>query len=257
MRLDDQTPTKMIEIQDLVTQLGSKVVHDHLSACIYSKEIFGILGGSGSGKTVLLNTLLGLMPKASGTMKIFGIDSDIVHHSFEHKKRMGILFQQGALFSSLPTLRNIMVPMIEQGGISALCAREIAYFKLKSVGLTQDTASKLPEELSGGMIKRVALARALALDADLIFLDEPTSGLDPISAEAFDQLILKLKENLGLTVVMITHDLGSLSICDRLGVILDGKMITGTLAEIQQNPHPWIREYFSGKRSRVMQTNRK
>ena len=165
---------------------------------------------------------------------------------------MGILFQCGALFSSLTVLQNIAVPMIEQGKISETCARDLAYYKMLMVGLPPETANKLPEALSGGMIKRAALARALALDADLVFLDEPTSGLDPISAEKFDQLILKLKKNLGLTVVMITHDLGSLKICDKIGVIVDKKMVIGSLDEVKANPHPWIQTYFSGKRSQAM-----
>ena len=243
----------IIEIDNLVTKFGDNLIHDGLSTKIERGEIFGIVGGSGSGKTVLLNAMLGLVPYQGGSIKLFGLDSHIVSNSFEHKKRMGILFQNGALFSSLNVLQNICVPMIEQGGLSRDCASEIAYYKLSTVGLPASAAKKLPEELSGGMIKRASLARALALDADLVFLDEPTSGLDPISAEAFDQLILKLKNNLGLSVVMITHDLGSLSICDHIGVILNKKIITGTLQEIRNNPHPWIQQYFSGTRSRAVQ----
>ena len=242
----------ILDIHGLKTSIKDHLIHQGLSMQVEQGEIFGIVGGSGSGKTVLLNTILGLMKPQSGTIKIFGVPSQTVHSSFEYKKRMGILFQSGALFSSLTVLQNICVPMIEQGGLTESDARDIAFLKLQTVGLDESTAEKLPEELSGGMIKRVALARALALDANLVFLDEPTSGLDPISAEAFDQLILKLKKRLGLTVIMITHDLGSLSICDHIGIILDKKMTTGTLEEVQSNPHPWVQEYFSGSRSQAL-----
>lgn len=242
----------MIEIKNLQTIIKGHTIHDGLNMFVAPGEVFGIVGGSGTGKTVLLNAMLGLRPHQGGTIEIFGEDSHIVTQSFEHKKRMGILFQSGALFSSLNVLQNICVPMIEQGGISERCAKDIAYYKMRLVGLPEETTNKLPEALSGGMIKRVALARALALDADLVFLDEPTSGLDPISAEQFDQLILKLKKNLGLTVVMITHDLGSLAICDKIGVIIDKKMIVGTLEQVRKSPHPWIQEYFSGNRSEGM-----
>jgi phospholipid/cholesterol/gamma-HCH transport system ATP-binding protein len=243
---------KILEVENLKTIIEDYIIHDGLSMAVNSGEIFGIVGGSGSGKTVLLNTILGLLPSTHGCITLFGVDSRIVFESFEYKKRMGVLFQRGALFSSLNVLQNVCVPMLEQGGLSEKSAREIARYKLSLVGLEPDVVHKLPEELSGGMIKRVALARALALDADLVFLDEPTSGLDPISAETLDQLIQKLKRSLGLTVVMITHDLGSLAICDRVGVILDKKMITGSLAEVQKNPHPWIRQYFSGTRSHAL-----
>lgn len=242
----------IIEIQNLQTIIKDQTIHDGLEMNVETGEIFGIVGGSGTGKTVLLNAMLGLRPHQGGAIKLFGVDSSIVSKSFEHKKRMGILFQSGALFSSLTVLQNIAVPMIEQGHISERCARDLAYYKMLMVGLPPETAQKLPEALSGGMIKRAALARALSLDADLVFLDEPTSGLDPISAEQFDQLILKLKKNLGLTVVMITHDLGSLKICDHIGVIVDQKMIIGTLDEIKAHSHPWIHNYFSGKRSQAM-----
>lgn len=244
--------TNIIDIKNLHTSINGHTIHNGLNMSVKQGEIFGIVGGSGTGKTVLLNAMLGLRPYQGGSIEIFGVKSEVVTSSFEYKKRMGILFQSGALFSSLNVLQNICVPMIEQGGLLEEETRELAYYKMCIVGLPGDTATKLPEELSGGMIKRAALARALALDADLVFLDEPTSGLDPISAEKFDKLILKLKKNLGLTVVMITHDLGSLSICDHIGVIVDQKMVRGTLAEVQKNPHPWIREYFSGNRSQAM-----
>ncbi len=249
--------TKIIEIKNLKTIIKSQAIHDGLAMTVERGQIFGIVGGSGTGKTVLLNAMLGLRPHQDGIINLFGVDSSIVTQSFEYKKRMGILFQSGALFSSLNVLQNICVPMIEQGGISLSCARDLAYYKMQLVGLPSNTATKFPSDLSGGMVKRAALARALALDADLVFLDEPTSGLDPISAEKFDQLIVKLKKNLGLTVVMITHDLGSLAICDKVGVIVDKKMIEGPLAKVRKNPHPWIQEYFSGNRSKGMLTSNK
>lgn len=242
----------VIQIEKLKTVIKKQVIHDDLNMVVNRGEIFGIVGGSGTGKTVLLNAILGLLEYQSGSITIFGVDNRTASRSFEIKKRMGILFQSGALFSSLTVLQNIAVPMIEQAQIPENCARDLAYYKMLMVGLPSEAAQKLPEALSGGMIKRAALARALALDADLVFLDEPTSGLDPISAEKFDQLILKLKKNLGLTVVMITHDLGSLQICDKIGVIVDKQMKIGTLEEIQANPHPWIQDYFTGKRSQAM-----
>ena len=242
----------IIDIQNLYTSIKGQVIHKGLSMSVKKGEIFGIVGGSGTGKTILINAILGLRPYQGGRINIFGMDSAIVTSSFEYQKRMGILFQRGALFSSLNVLQNICVPMIEQGHIPQDCAELMGYYKMRLVGLPDETATKLPDELSGGMIKRAAFARALALDADLIFLDEPTSGLDPISAEKFDKLILKLKNNLCLTIVMITHDLWSLAICDHIGVIVDQKMVTGTLAEVRKNPHPWIREYFSGNRSQGM-----
>lgn len=245
-------PPIMIDVQNLLTKIHGQVIHRGLTMQVKRGEVFGIVGGSGTGKTVLLNALLGLRAHQGGQIQLFGVDSAVVNTSFDYKKRMGILFQRGALFSSLSILHNIAVPMIEQGKLDEETAIALAYYKMEMVGLPRDAALKLPEEISGGMVKRTALARALALDADLVFLDEPTSGLDPISAEKFDQLILKLQKNLGLTVVMITHDLGSLAICDRIGVIVDHQMITGPLDEVKKNPHPWIEEYFAGTRSQAL-----
>lgn len=243
--------TPIIEVKNLNTTIKDTVIHDGLDMTVYKGEIFGIVGGSGSGKTVLLNTLLQLMPHKSGTIKILGAEGDQITLSSDIKKRWGVLFQHGALFSSLTVLQNICVPILEQSNVPLHVAQEIAFYKLLLVGLPASAASKIPEQLSGGMIKRAALARALAFDAELLFLDEPTSGLDPISADAFDTLIKSLQARLGLTVVMITHDLGSLAMCDRLGVIIDKKMVTGTLAEIRKYPHPWIQEYFDGPRAQA------
>lgn len=247
-----QTPSPVIDIKNLRTVIQDQVIHDGISLTIQPGQIFGIVGGSGSGKSVLLNTLLGLMPYQDGTIHLWGKDQRLILNSFAYKKRMGVLFQRGALFSSLTVLQNVCVPLIEQGGLPEAVAQKIALFKLQTVGLPPETAFKLPEALSGGMVKRVALARALALDASLLFLDEPTSGLDPISTEAFDQLIKILKETLGLTIVMITHDIGSLAICDQIGIIVDKKIVTGPLAEVKRNPHPWIKQYFSGIRSQAL-----
>lgn len=245
-------PPIVLSVHNLITKIRTTTLHDHLSFSIHQGEIFGIVGGSGSGKTVLLNTILGLMPHHSGTIKIFDTEHAVAMRSMDVKKRMGVLFQHGALFSSLTVLQNICVPILEQSDVPKTVAQEIAYYKLQLVGLPQTAAEKLPEELSGGMIKRVALARALALDAKLLFLDEPTSGLDPISAEAFDNLIKTLQSALGLTVIMITHDLGSLAMCDRIGVIINKKLLVGTVPEIRQNGDPWIQEYFHNRRANAV-----
>lgn len=242
----------VLSVHDLVTKIKSYIIHDHLSFTIHQGEVFGIVGGSGSGKTVLLNTILGLMRHQGGSIKIFDTEHAVAMRSMDVKKRMGVLFQHGALFSSLTVLQNICVPILEQSTVPKSVAQEIAYYKLQLVGLPETAADKLPEELSGGMIKRVALARALALDAKLLFLDEPTSGLDPISAEAFDTLIHGLQRSLGLTVIMITHDLGSLAMCDRIGVIINKKLLVGTVAEIRQKSDPWIQEYFNNRRATAL-----
>jgi len=242
----------IVEVQNLKTSLKGTIIHDGLNMTVHKGEIFGIVGGSGSGKTVLLNVLLSLMRPQKGTIKIFGVDTGKIEQHNSIKKRWGVLFQHGALFSSLNVLQNVCVPIIEQSKIPAKVAKEIALLKLKLVGLTESAIGKIPEELSGGMIKRTALARALAFDPELLFLDEPTSGLDPLSADAFDKMLKNLQRRLGLTVVMITHDLGSIAICDRLGVIVDKKMVVGTVDEICKYPHPWIQEYFGGTRAAAL-----
>jgi len=236
----------ILEVHDLVTQIKGDIIHNKLSVSVKQGEIFGIVGASGSGKTVLLRTLLGLNNFKSGNIKVFGQN---LNQLSQHKNRIGVMFQSGALFSSLTVLHNICVPILEQNIVPKNIAYAIGMQKLQQVGLPDSAAHKMPQELSGGMIKRVALARALALDADLIFLDEPTSGLDPISAEKFDDMLIELQKTLGLTVIMITHDLGSLSVCNRIGVIIDQQMTSGTVAEIQSLQHPWIMDYFNGKRA--------
>lgn len=242
----------ILRVQHLYTRMAGNSIHEDLAMTVNAGEIYGIVGGSGSGKTVLLTTILNLLPLYRGEIKIFGHDHREVSRRTDLQKGWGVLFQHGALFSSLSVLENVCVPIIEQGHLDKITAQRIARYKLEMVGLPSNAFDKMPKELSGGMIKRTALARALALDARLVFLDEPTSGLDPISADAFDQMLKELQTNLGLCVVMITHDLGSLAMCDRIGVIIDKKMREGTVAEIRQDPHPWIQEYFHGKRAQAL-----
>jgi phospholipid/cholesterol/gamma-HCH transport system ATP-binding protein len=218
-------------------------------------EVLGVVGGSGTGKSVLTRTIIGLAPKRRGMIEVFGQDMDHLgpEGRVDIERRWGVLFQQGALFSSLTVKQNIQVPLREYLHLSEALMEDIARLKIALVGLRPDAADKLPSELSGGMIKRAALARALALDPDIVFLDEPTSGLDPIGAAEFDELILTLKDTLGLTVYMVTHDLDSLArICDRIAALADGKVIAeGTLAQITAHPHPWLRQYFGGARARA------
>ena len=241
----------IIHIQGLVTGFGSKIVHDHLDLDVYRGEVLGVVGGSGSGKSVLLRTIIGLNKPKEGTIEVFGKRTSFAEGARMRTLEMhwGILFQEGALFSSQTVAENIQVPLREYTSMSQDLMDEIAAMKIALVGLPPDTAQKYPSELSGGMKKRAGLARALALEPELIFLDEPTSGLDPISAIQFDQLIAELQQSLGLTVFMVTHDLDSLSaITDRIAVLVDKKIKTGTLDELRKDTTPWIHEYFSGPR---------
>jgi len=244
----------VISVRGIVNRFGHQVVHDGLDMDVMPGEVFGIVGGSGTGKSVLLRTMLGLRRPAAGTVTIEGRDITIATAGelLEIKRRYGVTFQQGALFSSLTVAQNVELPIAEYYEVSEGTLRELAELKIRLVGLPADAANKYPAQLSGGMIKRAALARALALDPVLLFLDEPTSGLDPISAAAFDRLVLYLQQSLKLTVVMITHDLDTIfRTCNRVGVIVDRRMISGTLDEIVRHEHPWIREYFHGERSRA------
>jgi phospholipid/cholesterol/gamma-HCH transport system ATP-binding protein len=244
----------VLSARDVTVGFGSKVVLDKLSLDIYRGEILGFVGASGTGKSVLMRTVLRLLPRRSGTIKILGQDFDELDEPERNAldMRLGVLFQQGALFSSLTVKENIQVPMREYLDLPATLMDELAHLKIRMVGLAADAADKYPSELSGGMIKRAALARALALDPELVFLDEPTSGLDPIGAAEFDELIANLRDSLGLTVYMVTHDLDSLfSVCDRIAVL--GKkrvMVEGTIDDMLAYDDPWVQAYFRGKRAR-------
>jgi len=244
----------MIRVRDLVVAFGERTVLDHVSIDVARGEIMGFVGASGSGKTVLLRSIVGLLPRKGGEVEIAG--RDLATMSDEERRRIeqrwGILFQQGALFSSLTAGENVEFPMREHLDIPDRLRKEIALMKLAMVGLSPADARKMPSELSGGMTKRVALARALALDPDIVFLDEPTSGLDPLSAAEFDALIATLQRTLGLTVFMVTHDLSSLrAVCDRIAVLARGKIVAlGTMADMQQSADPWVRAYFGVRPAR-------
>src|SRR3954469_4492448 len=242
----------LIEVRGLVNRFGAQVVHDHLDMTVEQGEVFGIVGGSGSGKSVLLRSILGLQRPQAGEVLMSG--RDLTRLSVADLKQIkatyGVTFQQGALFSSLTVLQNVQLPMLEHQHLSPRALEELALLKVRLVGLTDEAARKYPAQLSGGMIKRAALARALALDPALLMLDEPTAGLDPISAAAFDELLMDLRNQLGLTVIMITHDLDTIfRTCNRVGVIIDRKMTSDTLTGITRNPHPWIQAYFHGERA--------
>ena len=246
----------VISVRGIVNRFGRQVVHDGVDLDVGRGEIFGIVGGSGSGKSVLLRTMLGLQVPAGGSVAIEGTEVTTASGQalLGLKRRYGVTFQHGALFTSLTVAQNVELPIAEYHRVGAATLRGLAELKIAMVGLPEDAADKYPAQLSGGMVKRAALARALALDPALLFLDEPTSGLDPISAAAFDRLVLYLQRNLALTVVMITHDLDTIfRTCNRVGVIVDRRMISGTLDEIVRHEHPWIREYFHGERSRAVQ----
>lgn len=246
----------IISVKDVVVAFGEKRILNGLSLDIYRGEILGFIGPSGAGKSVLTRTILGLNKKQAGTINVLGHDldtlNDVQHRAVE--RRWGVLFQQGALFSSLNCRQNVQVPMREYLKLSQKLMDELAAMKFEMVGLTPDVGDKLPSELSGGMIKRVALARALALDPDILFLDEPTSGLDPIGAGDFDDLIATLQKTLGLTVFMVTHDLGSLySVCDRIAALGQGKIVEqGTIKTMLASEQPWVKTYFHGKRAEAM-----
>jgi phospholipid/cholesterol/gamma-HCH transport system ATP-binding protein len=248
----------ILEVRDLTVGFGSKIVLDNLNLDIYRGEILGFVGASGTGKSVLMRTVLRLLPHRSGTIKILGVDYDTADDQkrISLDTRLGVLFQHGALFSALTVKENIQLPMREYLQLPQSLMDELAYLKLELVGLPPDAADKYPSELSGGMIKRAALARALALDPDLVFLDEPTSGLDPIGAADFDALIAKLRDTLGLTVYMVTHDLDSLfSVCDRIAVLGEKKvLVEGTLDDMFACDDAWVQSYFRGKRARSVVT---
>ncbi|MCY1668873.1 ABC transporter ATP-binding protein [Rhizobium sp. SL86] len=249
----------VLSVRDLTVAFGSKTVLEHLDLDIYRGEILGFVGASGTGKSVLMRTVLRLVPHRSGSIRILGIDYENADDQSRMSldMRMGVLFQHGALFSSLTVKENIQVPMREYLDLPQSLMDELAYLKIEMVGLAADAADKYPSELSGGMIKRAALARALALDPDLVFLDEPTSGLDPIGAAEFDQLIARLRDTLGLTVYMVTHDLDSLfSVCDRIAVLGQKRvLVEGTLDDMLACDDAWVQSYFRGKRARSIVTD--
>jgi len=246
----------VISVRDLIVGFGDVAVLDHATLDVLEGEILGFVGGSGAGKSVLMRTIIGLLPKRNGTIEVFGTDlatlNELERRAIE--RRWGVLFQQGALFSSLTALQNVQFPIREYLRLSPRLMDEVAVAKLEMVGLSADVSGKYPAELSGGMVKRVALARALALDPDIVFLDEPTSGLDPIGAGAFDELIRTLQRTLGLSVFMVTHDLDSLhAVCDRIAVLSEGRIIaTGTIETMLASEHPWLISYFQGKRGRLV-----
>ena len=255
--MQEMTPQFAIRVHDLVVGFGRQVVIDHLSLDVRKSEILGLVGASGGGKSVLMRTIIGLIPRRSGEIEVMGaaIGNGQNGTTQGAAGKWGILFQQGALFSSLTVRQNIQFPLRENLVLSRALMDEIANAKLEMVGLTADDGDKFPSELSGGMTKRVALARALALDPAIVFLDEPTSGLDPIAAGDFDALIKTLQQTLGLTVFMVTHDLASLNtVCDRVAALADGKIVAiGPMRELLQSEHPWVRAYFHGKRSQMLQ----
>nr|WP_036484070.1 ATP-binding cassette domain-containing protein [Nitratireductor basaltis] len=249
----------VLSARDITVSFGETTVLENLSLDVHHGEILGFVGASGAGKSVLLRTVLGLIPRSSGTIELFG--KDLATASTREKialdMRLGVLFQHGALFSSLTVLENIQVPMREYLDLPHKLMDELALLKVELVGLPREAANKLPSELSGGMIKRAALARALALDPDILFLDEPTSGLDPIGAAEFDELVAKMRDTMGLTVYMVTHDLDSLlTVCDRIAVL--GKkrvLVAGTVEEMMRSEEPWVKSYFRGKRARQIVTD--
>jgi phospholipid/cholesterol/gamma-HCH transport system ATP-binding protein len=248
--------TAVISVRDLTVGFGDATVLDRASLDVFEGEILGFVGGSGAGKSVLMRTIIGLLPKRNGSIEVFGTDLAAVDADERRaiERRWGVLFQQGALFSSLTALQNVQFPIREYLNLSPRLNEEIALAKLEMVGLNADVRGKYPSELSGGMVKRVALARALALDPDIVFLDEPTSGLDPIGAAEFDALIRTLQRTLGLSVFMVTHDLDSLhTVCDRIAVLSEGRIIaTGPIETMLASEHPWLKSYFRGKRGRLI-----
>lgn len=246
----------IISIRDLVVGFGEQIVLDHLSLDVRRGEILGLVGASGGGKSVLLRTIIGLIPKLQGRIEVMGVSLEEAtpEQARAIERHWGVLFQQGALFSSLTVQQNVQFPMRENLRLGDALLEELATAKLEMVGLSPSDGSKYPAQLSGGMVKRVALARALALDPEILFLDEPTSGLDPISAGDFDALIGTLQKTLSFTVFMVTHDLDSLhTVCDRIAVLADKRIVAlGPIESILASEHPWVKSYFRGKRARAL-----
>lgn len=238
----------IIKVENLVNKFGDQVVHDNLNLDIRRDEIMGVVGGSGTGKSVLMRSILGLQRPSGGKITVLG--QQIEFHEPGPSRCWGVLFQAGALLSGLTVQENVELPIALYSDMPVETRHELASLKLLMTGLSLSVADKYPSELSGGMKKRVSLARALALEPKILFLDEPTAGLDPIAATEFDELITYLHDNLDLTIMMITHDVDSLfGICDRIAVLVDGGVIVGTVDEILESEHPWIRSYFGVPRA--------
>jgi phospholipid/cholesterol/gamma-HCH transport system ATP-binding protein len=245
----------VIEVRGLRTRFGSHVVHDELDLDLRRGEILGVVGGSGTGKSVLLRSIVGLNPPAAGTVRVLGQDVGAMHGAAREalERRWGVMFQNGALFSSLNVRENVEVPLRAVPGLSPELRAGLAELKVSMAGLPWNANDKYPSDLSGGMKKRAGLARALALDPEIVFLDEPTAGLDPIGADAFDRLIVELRDALNLSVFMVTHDLDTLhACCDRIAVLAERRvLVTGTMTEMLEVDHPWVHEYFHGPRARA------
>ncbi len=245
----------VIEVRGLDTRFGDAVVHENLDLEVWRGEVLGVVGGSGTGKSVLLREIVGLMKPAAGSIRVFGVDmlngSGPDRRSAEN--RWGVMFQDGALFSSLTVRENVEAPMRVRLGLAPDLRHALADLKIAMVGLPQSAGDKYPSDLSGGMRKRAGLARALSLDPEIVFLDEPTAGLDPIGATDFDNLIRSLQQALGITVFLVTHDLDTLhATCDRIAVLAEKRvLVTGTMAEMLEVDHPWVHEYFNGPRARA------
>lgn len=248
-------PDNVIEVRGLDNRFGTQVVHEGLDLDVRRGEILGVVGGSGTGKSVLLRTVVGLNRPTAGSIRVLGSDlTALAPTERSHiERRFGVLFQKGALFSSLTVAENVMLPLVEHAGLARAEAMELARLKIALAGLSPDAGAKYPSDLSGGMVKRAALARALALDPDILFLDEPTAGLDPIGAAAFDRLIRTLRDALGLTVFLVTHDLDTLyAITDRVAVLSQRRvLINADLATVAATDDAWIRDYFLGPRGRA------
>ena len=254
----DDTP--IIKVRGLANSFGQQVVHENLDLDVRRGEIIGVVGGSGTGKSVLMRAILGLRAPQAGSIEVMGIDAldEKARASREIERNSGVLYQNGALFSSLTVAENVEVPLKEHyPHLPADLVHELAVLKIRMSGLKDSDSEKFPSQLSGGMRKRAALARALSLDPALLFLDEPTAGLDPIAAQAFDQLILSLQRALGLTVFLITHDLDTLyTICNRVAVLADRRvLVNAPLSEVERFDHPWVQEYFHGPRGRAAQSS--
>lgn len=250
-----QASQAVIEVRRLRTQFGHTVVHEDVNLTVCQGEIFALVGGSGSGKSVLLREIIQLQRPSAGSIRVFGVETAQMTNAelVALRRRWGVLFQQGALFSALTVAENVAVPLQEHTSLSDALIRELAMVKIILAGLAPEAATRYPRELSGGMRKRAAMARAIALDPDLVFLDEPTAGLDPESASGLDELVLHLKEVLGLTVVIVTHDLDSLwRVADRVAVLGEGKVLeVGAMEELSHSDNPAIRVYFHGPRGRA------